>query len=245
MPRLWWFWIKDLFSSAPSAAWTIASAASTVLTFVAFLPFKFSGPVRTVAFSIAALTFCRANYLVFKRQRSRIIDLDAQLATRDARVSQLMIRPGQRSRYILTAPPGIPNADFNGVYLEFRLRVENRGRRNSIVERFDVEIRDLKQAFPRLLPDEGRRMVQGRRSQYGLAPESALSAKGIFQVAPESSTEEGTLAFLIPNLIVDVFANAGLRMHGEERRFGTLHCRLTITDSTGATASADFEMSES
>ena len=119
------------------------------------------------------------------------------------------------------------------------------GARNSIVERFDVEIRDLMQTFPRLPPDERRRMVQGRRSQYGLAPESALSAEGIFQVAPESSTEEGTLAFLIPNLNLDVFANAGLRMHGEERRFGTIHCRLTITDSTGATASADFEMSES
>jgi hypothetical protein len=256
--KLFWEWLRDLFSKAPYAAWTVASVASTLITFIPLVPFKFSGFVRPALIAFALVSFGRANFKLFQSkqteiddlegdlrlQEAKITNLEEELAKRDERVSKLTIHPGKNSHYILFPVATTPQADFNGGYFEFKLRVENNGAKNSIVSRFRIEIKELGRDLTDLLPQEGRSGVQGRHCQFGLNPQTGLSETNILQVPPESSTREGTLAFFVPGLNLDTFSAAGLRMSGEQRYFGPLHCRLTLTDSSGATASADFELPE-
>jgi len=155
-----------------------------------------------------------------------------------------VIHPGKGSRYILRPIGATAHADFSGGYFEIRLRVENTGTRNSVISGFAIEIRELGLEFPNLLPEVGQRRVQGRHCIHGLDPQSGLTDTKILQIAPESSTKEGTLAFFIDGLNLGTFTTAGLVMHGDERRFDSLHCRLTVADSSGVKASTEFELTE-
>jgi hypothetical protein len=253
-----WEWFKALFSKAPYALWSVASVASTLLTFIPLVPFKFSELVRPALITFAIASFGRANFKLFQSKQTQIDDLEGdlrlqeakirtlegELAKRNQRVSQLMIHPGGGSRYILRPLNSTRHADFNGGYFEFRLRVENTGARNSVVAKYRIEILELEQDFPNLLPEEGQTRVQGRHCQFGMDPRTGLSETKIIQIGPESSTKEGALAFFIPGLNLETFTRSGLTMHGEQRQFGVLHCRLTITDSSGVAVTADFELSE-
>jgi hypothetical protein len=251
-------WLKARFSKAPYAVWSVASVASTLLTFVPLVPFKFSGLIRPALILVAIASFARANFKLFQSKQTQIADLEGDLrlqegriraleedlGKRNERVSQLTIHPGKGSRYILRPINTMPGGEFNGGYFEFRLRVENVGKRNSVVNEFRVEIRELGLDRPNLFPEEGQRRMQGRHCLHGLDAQSGLSTTRILQIAPESSTREGTLAFIVEGLNLDTFVSASTRMHGDQRMFGTLHCRLTLTDSSGTTASADFELPE-
>jgi len=253
-----WAWLRDLFSKAPYAVWSVASVASTLLTFIPLVPFKFSGFVQPALIVFAMVSFARANFKLFQSKQTEIGDLEGDLRVQEAkitaleeelakhneRVSKLTIRPGKGSRYILRPLASTRNADFDGGYFEFRLRVENSGARNSIVSSFSVEILELGRDFPDLLPEEGRNSVQGRHCQFAMDPRTGLSETRILQVGPESSTREGTLAFFISGLNLDTLVAAGLSMVGEQRYFGPLHCRLTLADSSGVGTSADFELPE-
>lgn len=122
--------------------------------------------------------------------------------------------------------------------------IENTGRRNSIVDRYEVEIVELKATFPNLRPEEGRTALHGRHCVQGLDPQRILSRTGMVKIDAESATDRGDLILFLPDLTLERFTNAGLRMSGDERKFGTLRCRLTVTDRTGSSASADFELHE-
>jgi hypothetical protein len=204
------------------------------------------------------VSFAIANFKLFQSQQTQIDDLEgdvslqekeivslkSELARRNERVSQLTIHPAQGSKYILRPVNATPHGDFSGGYFEFRLRIENSGERNSVVNKYRIEIRELQQDFADLRPEEGRNGVQGRHCHFGMDPRTGLSETRIIQIGPESSTKEGTLAFFVPGANLETFVRAGLTMQGEQRYFGALHCRLTLTDSSDATASAEFELPE-
>jgi hypothetical protein len=173
----------------------------------------------------------------------------AQIAINTARPAQepaasLKIHPANRSRYILRqVGQGGAHGDFNGGYFEFSLRVENRGNRNSTVDKYKILIRELNTEFSGIAPVRLNH-VQGRHCQHGLAPNNCLNEGSLVRIAPDDSTNAGCLLFFLAELNLEMFANAGLRMQGPERRFGNLHCRLTLIDSNGISASEDFELSE-
>ncbi len=234
-------WLKALLSETAFSVWWILSALSTLSTF--FVP-VLSAKWRLVSAISAVLGFAWANYRVFQKQERQISALSTAVAPHEARASQLRITPDNGSRYILVPVGNQRNADFNGGFLEFHLMIENTGRRNSTVNSYQVEIVQLRETFPNLQPQEGRNAVQGRHCQHGLQPGRILSRTGVVRIDAESATDHGTLLFFIPGITLERFANAGLGMHGEQRKFGTLRCPLTLTDTTNSSATAEFELHE-
>ena len=234
-------WLKALFSETIFSMWFFLSALSTITTF--FFP-SLSGKPRFVSVASAMLGFAWGNFRVFQKQESRIFELSQAMASHDARTSQLRITPDNGSRYILTPVGTVPRADFNGCYLEFRLMVENTGRKNSTVNGYQVEIVDLQRIYPNVRPVEGRHGVHGRHCQYGMQPDRILSTTGNIRIEAESATNHGILLFFIPDITLEQFTNAGLRMQGENRKFGTLRCRLTLSDTTQSSAIQEFVLQE-
>src|SRR2546427_3378086 len=107
--------------------------------------------------------------------------------------------------------------------------IENTGRKPSVVNRYDIEVMELRQKFRNLPPMEGQHSVQGRHAQQGLNPPSILSRTGNITIEPERATNHGTLLFFIPGINMEQFIAAALQMEPQQRKFGTLHCRLTLT----------------
>lgn len=234
-------WIKALLSEAVFSLWWILSAFSTASSFFVS---RLSGKPRLVFAVSAVVGFAWANLRVFQKQESRISGLQASLASQQARISQLTIIPAGGSRYILSPLGNIVHAAFNGSLLEFHLRIENRGRKNSIVSSYQVEITDLHKTFQDLQPQEGRNSAQGRHCVHGLQPAQILSRTGIVRIEAEGATDHGTLLFFIPDITMESFVDAGLKMSGPQHKFGTLRCRLTIADTTGSSTNAEFELHE-
>lgn len=234
-------WLKALLSETILSIWWILSVLSTLTTF--FVP-SLSGKPRVVSLTSAALGFAVANFKVFQKQAKGISTLQGDVAAREARISELRIASDAGSRYILTPRGDARHADFDGGYLEFRLMIENTGRRNSTVNNYRVEIVELNQIFPDLPSVEGRNGIQGRHCQYGLLPGRVLSVTGNIRVEAESATDHGILLFFIPGINLQQFTDAGLQMQGEHRRLGTLRCRLTLTDTTQTSATHEFELQE-
>jgi hypothetical protein len=181
---------------------------------------------------------------VFHKQERQISTVTANLASHQVRTSKLRITPHGNSRYILSGVGGIPHADFDGGYVSLGLMIENTGSKNSTVDRFQIEIPTLNATFANLQTVDGKNGVQGRHCQYNFDPRRFLSKTGLVRIAAESATDRGELLFFLSGLTLDQFIAAGLTMSGAERKFGTLHCRLTLTDTTGSSASAEFDLQE-
>jgi len=174
----------------------------------------------------------------------------AQIAINTARPSQepaasLKIYPANRSRYILKpAAQGGAHGDFRGGHFQFWLRVENSGNRNSEVDKYKIWIQEFDREFNGIAPIQVWGLVPGRHCQHGVGNQKYLNEANLIKIPPDDSTGVGCLWFYLPELTLEMFVNAGLRMQGPQHRFGNLHCRLTVTDSNGISASEDFECHE-
>jgi hypothetical protein len=234
-------WLKALLSETLFSAWWILSAFSTLSTF--FLK-EWSGKPRLVSAISTILGFALANFRVFQKQQGETARLRAALLKHEARVSQLRIAPDDGSRYILAPVGNVRHADFRGGHLEFHLMIENTGRRDSTVNNYQVEIVELQQTFSDLKPIEGENRVEGRHCLHGMQPARILSNTGNIRIQAENATNHGTLLLFVPGINLQQFARAGLQMHGDERRFGPLRCRLTLTDMTQVSATCEFRLDE-
>jgi len=107
-----------------------------------------------------------------------------------------------------------------------------------------VEIIELGKSWSHLKPQEGRHGVQGRHCNQGLNPNTTLSRTGVIRIEAENTTNHGTLLFFIPGVRLEMFVSSGLHMTGRDHRFPPLHCRLTLTDTTQTSATAEFELHE-
>lgn len=111
-----------------------------------------------------------------------------------------------------------------GVYLEFRLTVENRGERNSIIRRFDLALTETNQTLQNVGPSP-RGFVLTQGAQMMLAQNWIMQANNTILVQAHNFAT-GILPFYTDTVIPD-----GVNQ---------LHCRLTIQDTEGNTATADF-----
>ena len=191
------------------------SALSTLSTF--FLR-GWAGKPRLVSAISTILGFAWANYRVFRNQETQISELRQANESREVKTPQLRIAPKAGSRYILHPVSNVTKGDFNAIWLEFHLMVENIGTRNSTVNDYQVEVVELHRTFRNLSP-ESRRAVQGRHCQHGLDPRSALSTTGVIKFDAESATNYGTLSFFILDVNIELFVANGLQMTGGERKF--------------------------
>jgi len=176
----------------------------------------------------------------------------AQIAINTARPSQepaasLKIYSAGRSRYILKpiGQQGAHGDNFKGGHLQFWLRVENSGDRNSAVDQYKIWIREFDREFS-VVPIQVGGLVPGRHCQHGIGPQDQkyLNEENLIKIPPDNSTNVGCLWFYLPELTLEMFGSAGLQMQGPDRHFDGLHCRLTVTDSNGVSANGDFELSE-
>jgi hypothetical protein len=234
------YWLKSLWGETVLSIWSILSALSTLSTF--FLK-DWAGKPRLVSAISMIVGFAWANLRVFQKQQGEILRLRDALSSHQARVSKLKISQDQGSRYILAPIGSVPHVDFRGGYLEFHLMIENTGRRDSTINDYRVEIVELQRTFPNLKPIEGMNGVQGRHCMHGV-PRDSLSTTGNIRIQAENTTNHGTLLFFVPDIDLDQFVNAGLRMHGEEKKFDTLRCRLTLTDTTQSSVTCEFRLDE-
>jgi len=157
----------------------------------------------------------------------------------------LKIYPANRSRYILKPTvQGVAHGDFRGGHFQFWLRVENSGNRNSAVDKYKIWIEELDREFDGIAPIQVFGLVPGRHCQHGVGNEKYLNEANLIKIPPDDSTRVGCLWFFLPELTLDMFVNAELRMQEPDRHFSNLHCRLTVTDSNGISASEDFECHE-
>jgi hypothetical protein len=240
-------WLKALFSETLTSVWLVLSTLSTLSTF--FFP-ALSGKLRLGSVISLVIGFAWANYRIFQKQEANITSLETELeslrtavASREERTSRLRITSDGKSRYILPVE-NVSHADFNGGFFEFHLMVENIGNKNSTVVSYDVEVAELHETFTKLQPLEGQNTVRGRHCVQGLDPRRILSKTGLIKVDADNATDWGTLLFSIPSISMEQFAYAGLRMEGNERKFGALHCRLTLTDTMNSWATEEFELHE-
>jgi hypothetical protein len=234
-------WIKALWAQTFLAWWTILSAVSTFSTF--FVP-SWSGRLRGLFVVSGVVAFAWANFRVFRDKHAELIELQDELAAHNKRLSDLVILEERGSRYILHPVANIQRADFDGLYVEFWLMIENRGLKNSTVISYQVEVVELDRAFSDLRPLEHQNGVQGRNSHFVISRDRTLSSTGNIEIPAERATKRGNLLFHINGITLEQFAAAGMRMNNQDRRFGPLHCRLMITDTTGISASHEFVMPE-
>lgn len=235
-------WLEELFSETVALWWILLSGLSTLTTF--YLKGLSEKP-RLASVVSLALGFAWANFKVFQKKQSQIAGLRLSLSVHESRVSQLIISADEGSRYILAPVGNVPHGDFNGGYFEFHLMVENVGRRNSTVNSYKVEVKELQKTFPDLRPIEGKNGVQGRHCVHaGMQPGRALSETGNMKIKEESATNHGTLLFHLPGINLGQFVAAGLKMHGEDRKFDPLHCVLTLRDTTSVSAEYEFTLHE-
>jgi hypothetical protein len=234
-------WFRALWAQTFLAWWAILSAVSTFSTF--FVP-SWSGKLRGLFALSGIVAFGWANYRVFRGKHAELIELQSELAAHSKRRSDLVIMEEPGSRYILHPVANIQQADFDGAYVEFWFMIENRGLKDSTVISYQVEIVELGRVFSDLRPLEHQDSVQGRNSHFVINRDRTLSVTGNIEISAERATKRGNVLFYINDITLEQFAAAGLRMNNQGRRFGPLHCRLTIADTTGISASHEFIMSE-
>ena len=252
------FLFSDIVKVLAARPWwedLIAAMAAVAVPVLAFFELRHSGEANRLR-DEANEERRKANRLTEQNtQLSAELDAErnrhlAQIASGIDRVSQdpvasLKIYPANRSRYILKpAAQGGAHGDFRGGHFQFWLRVENSGNRNSAVDKYKIWIQEFDSEFNGIVPIQVRVLVPGRHCQHGVGNEKYLNEANLIKIPADDSTGVGCLWFYLPELTLEMFVNAGLRMQGPQHRFGNLHCRLTVTDSNGISASEDFECYE-
>lgn len=178
-----------------------------------------------------------------KLEDERLEELRRQTA-REQPQAKLTIHPDQNSEYLLKPYASMRLGRFISGYFRFALRIDNRGDLNSSIVKYDIYIKELGQTFSGLTPEEQNHGVDTRHGVQSLFSENGLSDSGVVSIDSGGTSGYGMLIFLIPNLNEEIFATVGLHPQGEEKRYPPLHCHLTVTDMNGASASAEFTLTE-
>ena len=109
-----------------------------------------------------------------------------------------------------------------GTYVEVDLTIENRGRRNSIVTRFDLNIAELGD-FPDMMP-QPRNYVQTRNINFAVA--QTFITRNDKLLVPANNFAQGLLPIYLEKAPADEIQD--------------LHITLTIVDTDNMTASGEF-----
>jgi hypothetical protein len=216
-------WLKALKEETGPALLGAFSLASTVLTFV---PSIGLGHLRSISITCLVGTFIWANVRVFGKQRAAIRELQASLASVQARRARLVIHEGERSRYIAIRKSD-QDREAIATYFEFQMAIENKGGRNSTINRYDLEIREMGK-YENLKPRAGG-VVMGVRADHAQSQPFLMSADYI-GVEQEKMTPRGFLPLLVTA--------------PPPKQRGPLHCTLTISDTEGNSALHEFILHE-
>ncbi len=159
---------------------------------------------------------------VFKKKQEEIERLRAAGASKP----ELVIYPQDGSRFYV-------RFDRNkavGTCVHFDLIIANKGSRISLINRYELEVKEIRQSYSNLSPRPIVR-IQGRHTQWDLGRPQWLMEGNIIKVEGGRSTRRGILPLEVPDV--------------PPEGAGTIHCRLALFDDAGDEASCDLDVSGS
>jgi hypothetical protein len=207
--------IKELLKTWWGRLWSLLAVISTLSTFVAIYVRGFT-PFRWIPLVVAVIAWLFAPYKLFASQQNKI----AQLRNRIGKPG-LVIHPESRSAFYVHRDPTGMHA--LGTYLEIDLTIENKGEVNSVIARFDLQVKELGTTFGNLVPHP-RQHVQTRNSNYQLTQEFIARTNKL--LVGGKNFVKGILPLYLDQAPGDTVTE--------------LHCVLTAIDTDGETATGAF-----
>jgi hypothetical protein len=215
-----WQFIKLLFASWFSKVLLLLGIASAIGIYVPRITLPTWVPTVIL---VSAVFF--ASYDVYRKQKREIGNLHAKL---DSRRSELVIHP-HKSRYIRHVALQGDFASPLGTYIELGIAIENKGNRNSVINRWDLKIDETGKEYKQV-GLYGKGLIQGRKSQYSLPTTRNLVSGGYIRVPAESVAGPGVL----PLYVRDILPESSQR----------IQCKLTLFDTEGNTCSKELRVPE-
>jgi hypothetical protein len=218
--------VAELFGSWWGRCWVGLAAISTLSTFIPLFVRGFTLP-RWILFVVSVAAWIIAPFDLYRKKLNEIDGLKAQLRAVPTRRSRLVLHSQERCRFYRQVDPN-DRTRVLGVYFEICLAIENTGNRNSVINRYDLEIQESGRRYPGLHL-QPRNSIQARNAQYAGLRQDFFNVGDVIRVPPEDAIGPGVLPLWISENVSEI---------------ATLTCRLTITDTEGSTATADFVVSE-
>lgn len=204
--------------------WLTRMSGPLSVPFAAAAVFSPNRLQKVIWASLAVVAAIYGSYRVWRKERLTAYEEIGRLRqlSESREKADLVIHAEDGSRFYVHAP-GAKAAPL-GLYLPLRLSVENKGRRNSIIRRFDVTVEETSLTYCDVQPSP-RQSIPGRSALYAGLPQDWIMGKaGI--VIQAHSIASGILPFYVTEAPPE-----GVR---------ELHCKLTLTDTEGVTASQVF-----
>ncbi|SRR6266498_398641 len=216
-------YFRDLFGSAWGIGLFVAGAISTGVTFAVVYKPNFALP-HWIPVAIAIVAWLLAPYKLYLKHRAEIAGLIA--SQQKPRRAKLLILPETGSYYIRRATNG--SGRDEGMYLEMRVSIENKGDRPATVNSYSLRIENVGE-FRGVRP-EPQTWIWGLRAQHALDKPGPETVREYIEVPAERIAASKKLPFMLNNP-----APADTRQ---------IRCELTIGDTEGNTASAWIDVPE-
>ena len=216
--------IRELFGSWWARSWVALAAVSTLTTFIPLYVHGFTLP-RWILLVVSLVAWILAPFDLYRKKVSEIDRLRAAVDAIPVRRACLVIHPQPGSRFYRQIDQ---SRSVVGVYIEVCLVIENTGTRNSVINRYDLLIRESGQRYSRLHP-EPRGSIQSVRALHAGLRRDILPSGDIIRVPPEDAAGPGIIPLWIGGNVPD-------QPH--------LACTLILTDSESNSATSDFSIAE-
>lgn len=192
----------------------ILGIASALAKFIPRLVFPYWVP-----YAVLDVALVVGSWDVFKKKQEEI----ERLRPAGASKPELVIYPQDGSRFYVR----FDRNKAAGTYIHLDLIIANKGSRISIINRYELEIKEMGQSYPNLMVRPIVR-IRGKSTEWDLGRSKWLMEGNIIKVEAGGSTDRGNLPLEVP----------GIPPEGA----GTIHCKLTVFDDTGDQASCDLEV---
>jgi hypothetical protein len=237
-------WLKEMGKQWVLCIYALVSFVSTVATYSrAFVP----GHVGIVVGISSVVAFVAAAVRVDLRRQKEIRHLGerlGQLQTQPARKAQLIIHPGNKSKYIVLRANDQHPLPPRGLHIELELSIENKGNRSSSIKQFGLCLPDFQKSYPAIRP-YFTNSVKGRTTNFSLGSgQNHWGADDFIRVDSEAVAGPKLLSFEILSLPLGSFGERAFEGDRETRIFPSIRCELTLTDTEGSCASHEFLLGE-
>jgi hypothetical protein len=202
--------------------------------------------VRVLLGLSAAVAFVAAVVRVDLKRQGQINYLReklGQLATETKRKADLVIHPGNRSRYIMLRANDHHPLPPKGIHIELDLSIENKGQRISSIKGFVLTLPDFAKTYTDIKP-YFTLLVPGRNCGYALTREQFFPPGQFIRVPAESVEGPKLLAFQILDLQLSSFGMSAFDGNREIRIFPPIRCELSVVDTEGCCARHEFSLEE-
>jgi hypothetical protein len=237
-------WLKEMAKEWVLGIYALVSFVSTIATYSR--PFVPGHVVVVIGISSVVAFVAAAVRVDLKRQReiSRLGERLRQLQTQPPRKAQLIIHPGNKSKYIVLRANDQHPLPPRGLHVDLELSIENKGNRISSIKRFDLCLPDFQKSYPAIRP-YFTNSVKGRTTNFSLGSgQDHWGPDDFIRVDSEAVAGPKLLSFEIPSLPLGSFGERAFHGDRETRIFPSIRCELTVTDTEGSCASHEFLLDE-